>query len=54
MARAMKANSEFPHPRPSVAYILPPASGRTVPPRDRKTVLAAMAEAEYTVYASTR
>lgn len=46
MAKAIKANSELPQPSPKSAYILPPAKGNTAPARDRKTVLAAITEAE--------
>lgn len=54
IANAMNANREFPHPRPSVAYMLCPTRGSSAPSRDRRTVLAARAEAAYIVNASTR
>lgn len=53
-AKAIKASKELPHPSPSVAYILGPAKGRTAPKVDRKTVLAAIADAAYMVKASTK
>lgn len=45
MASAINANSEFPHPYPSVAYIFCPAKGSRAPSRERRTVFAARAEA---------
>ena len=50
----MKASREFPQPRPRVAYIFGPASGKKAPTRERRTVLAASAEAACSVNASTR
>ena len=54
IASAMNARSEFPQPRPRALYIFGPASGRNAPPKDLKTVFAAIAEAACVVKASTR
>jgi hypothetical protein len=53
-SNAMNPSREFPQPYPSLAYIFGPAIGRTAATIDRKTVLAAMAEAAYKVYTSIR
>jgi hypothetical protein len=46
IARAMKANNEFPHPYPSFAYMVGPARGNKAPTNERRTVFAAKADAE--------
>ena len=51
---AMNASNELPHPRPSALYIDGPARGSTAPISDRRTVLAAAADAADVVNASTR
>src|SRR4051812_2206092 len=44
-AKAMKPKREFPQPRPSVAYILGPASGINAPNKHLMEVRPAIAEA---------
>jgi hypothetical protein len=46
-AIAMNPNILFPQPRPSVLYILGPASGSSAPNRQRKHVMPAIALAAY-------
>lgn len=53
-ARAMNARSELPHPKFNAAYILGPARGSRAPIIDLSTVFAAVTDAAYCVYASTR
>jgi len=47
--KAIRPSNVFPHPYPSLAYILGPAMGNRAATTERRTVLAAMAEAAYTV-----
>lgn len=54
MAKQMKASRVQPQPRPRALNSGLPASGRMAPRRERRTVLAAMAEAAYMVKESTR
>jgi hypothetical protein len=54
MIRATNPSIEVPHPYPIAAYIFGPASGRTAATTDRRTVLAAIAEAAYTVKTSIK
>jgi len=49
MATAMNPSTEVPQPRPKDSYMAGPASGNKAPNRDRNTVLAARADAEYMV-----
>ena len=51
---AINPRREDPHPYPNFAYIIGPARGKTAATTDRRTVLAAMADAAYTVYTSIR
>lgn len=53
-AMLMKPRSELPHPRPNASYMLRPDRGSTAPKMERRTVLAAIAEAAWMVKASTR
>ena len=41
----MKPSTEFPHPKPSLAYIVGPAKGKNAPNSERETVRAAMPDA---------
>jgi hypothetical protein len=52
--RAMKPKIEFPHPSPNRSYMGCPARGRTAPTIDCRTLVAAIADAAYLVYESTR
>lgn len=45
MARAINANTEFPHPRPKFEYNGRPANGKKAPTSDLTTVFAAVTEA---------
>lgn len=54
MMTEMNPSVEFPQPKPSLSYKGAPARGKKAPKRDRRIVAAARAEAEYSVYASTR
>jgi hypothetical protein len=54
MASAINPSKEFPHPNPSFAYIGGPARGSKAPTKERNTVFAASAEAEYMVNVSTK
>ena len=44
-AIAMKPSNDVPQPIPSALYMLLPASGKRAPRTERKTVLAAVADA---------
>jgi hypothetical protein len=50
----MNPRREFPQPNPSALYMEGPTKGNRAAKRQRKTVLAAVTEAAWTVYASTR
>jgi hypothetical protein len=53
-AAAMKPSNEAPQPYPSALYMDGPARGIMAAKADRRTVLAAMADAACTVNTSTR
>ena len=53
-AMEMKPRRELPQPRPKASYMAGPAIGSKDPSRHRKMVLAAVTEAAWVVYASTR
>lgn len=53
-ANAMNPNKLFPQPRPRASNMDKPARGSTAPKTERRTVLAAIAEAAWIVKASTR
>jgi len=50
----MKPSSDVPQPTPKESYRLFPANGSNAPINERNIVVAAEADAAYTVYASTR
>lgn len=54
MARLTNANKLLPQPSPSTLYMCRPPRGSRAPKKERRTALAAMAEAACTVKASTR
>ncbi len=53
-AKAMNARRELPHPSPRESYIFGPANGNRAPTNDRRTALAARAEAACRLKASIR
>lgn len=53
-AMTMKPSSDVPQPTPKESYRLFPANGSNAPINERNIVVAAEADAAYTVYASTR
>lgn len=53
-ARLTKPKTLLPHPNPSLSYMVNPHNGKNAPKIDRRTVLAAMADAACSVNASTR